>query len=161
MPNSIEPDCTTRMSGSTCGTGPALTEPDRIEVVDASDDARLIEESLAAGEIVPAGEGLYYSRSHPKDTARSEERTIVATSDPADAGVYNNWHDAREMRAMLEDRMRGASRGKTMYVVPYLMAPPGSPLERLRRRRRVDRPSHRRPAHDPDGPGRAGASSTN
>ena len=25
--------------------------------------------------------------------------------------------------------MRGASRGKTMYVVPYLMAPPGSPLE--------------------------------
>ncbi len=25
--------------------------------------------------------------------------------------------------------MRGQSRGKTMYVVPYLMAPPGSPLE--------------------------------
>jgi len=25
--------------------------------------------------------------------------------------------------------MRGASAGKTMYVVPYLMAPPGSPLE--------------------------------
>ena len=30
---------------------------------------------------------------------------------------------------MLEERMRGASAGKTMYVVPYLMAPPGSPLE--------------------------------
>jgi phosphoenolpyruvate carboxykinase (GTP) len=27
--------------------------------------------------------------------------------------------------------MRGASKGKTMYVVPYLMAPPGSPLERF------------------------------
>src|SRR3954453_5214038 len=25
--------------------------------------------------------------------------------------------------------MRGASAGKTMYVVPYLMSPPGSPLE--------------------------------
>ena len=33
------------------------------------------------------------------------------------------------MRPLLEEQMRGASAGKTMYVVPYLMAPPGSPLE--------------------------------
>ena len=64
-----------------------------------------------------------------KDTARSEERTIVATSNPADKGVYNNWRPASEMKPLLEERMRGASAGKTMYVVPYLMAPPGSPLE--------------------------------
>jgi phosphoenolpyruvate carboxykinase (GTP) len=107
-----------------------LTGADRIEVVDASDDSRLIRESLDAGEIVPAGEGVYYSRSYHKDTARSEERTIVATHDAADAGVYNNWRPAAEMRELLEDRMRGASAGKTMYVVPYLMAAPGSPLER-------------------------------
>jgi phosphoenolpyruvate carboxykinase (GTP) len=100
-----------------------------IEVVDASDDDRLMQESLEAGEILPAGEGLYYSRSYIKDTARSEERTIVATSNPADKGVYNNWRDAAEMRAILEEKMRGASAAKTMYVVPYLMAPPGSPLE--------------------------------
>jgi phosphoenolpyruvate carboxykinase (GTP) len=48
---------------------------------------------------------------------------------PADAGIYNNWRPAAEMRPLLEERMRGASAGKTMYVVPYLMAPPGSPLE--------------------------------
>ena len=107
-----------------------LTGAERIEVVDAADDARLIEESLAAGEIVPAGEGRYYSRSYHKDTARSEERTIVATSNPGDAGAYNNWRPSSEMKPMLEERMRGASKGKTMYVVPYLMAPPGSPLER-------------------------------
>ena len=47
-------------------------QPDRIEVVSAADDSRLIEEALAAGEIQPAGEGLYYSRSYSKDTARSE-----------------------------------------------------------------------------------------
>jgi len=106
----------------------AHTGAERVEVVNASDDARLLEEALAAGELFPAGEGRYYSRSHPKDTARSEERTVVATSDPADAGAYNNWRPASEMRPLLEDRMRGASTGKTMYVVPYLMAPPGSPL---------------------------------
>jgi phosphoenolpyruvate carboxykinase (GTP) len=33
------------------------------------------------------------------------------------------------MRPLVEGLMRGASAGKTMYVIPYLMAPPGSPLE--------------------------------
>jgi phosphoenolpyruvate carboxykinase (GTP) len=107
-----------------------LTGAARIEVVGASDDARLLGEALAEGEILPAGEGRYYSRSYVKDTARSEERTVVATSNPADRGVYNNWRPAAEMRPLLEERMRGASAGKTMYVVPYLMAPAGSPLER-------------------------------
>jgi phosphoenolpyruvate carboxykinase (GTP) len=106
-----------------------ITGPERIEVIGASDDARLISESLEAGEIWPAGEGRYYARSYVKDTARSEERTIVATANPADKGTYNNWRPASEMRPLLEKLMRGASAGKTMYVVPYLMAPPGSPLE--------------------------------
>jgi phosphoenolpyruvate carboxykinase (GTP) len=101
----------------------------RVEVINASDDARLVREALEAGELQPAGEGRYYSRSYAKDTARSEERTVVATNNPADKGVYNNWRPASEMRPLLEERMRGASAGKTMYVVPYLMAPPGSPLE--------------------------------
>lgn len=106
-----------------------LTGAERIEVVSAADDSRLLQESLDAGEIQPAGDGLFYSRSHPKDTARTEERTIVATNNPKDQGVYNNWRPAAEMRPLLEERMRGASAGKTMYVIPYLMAPPGSPLE--------------------------------
>ena len=105
-----------------------LTGAERVDVVDASDDARLIQEALDAGEILPVGDGTYYSRSYIKDTARSEERTIVATSNPTDKGVYNNWRPAAEMHPILEERMRGASVGKTMYVVPYLMAPPGSPL---------------------------------
>jgi phosphoenolpyruvate carboxykinase (GTP) len=107
-----------------------LTAAARIEVVSASDDARLLGEALAEGEILPAGDGRYYARSHVKDTARSEERTVVATSNPADQGVYNNWRPAAQMRPLLEERMHGASAGKTMYVVPYLMAPAGSPLER-------------------------------
>lgn len=105
------------------------TGAERVEVVNASDDARLIGEALEAGELLPAGKGRYYSRSHPKDTARSEERTVVATNNPDDRGEYNNWRPASEMRPMLEERMAGKSAGKTMYVVPYVMAPPGSPLQ--------------------------------
>jgi phosphoenolpyruvate carboxykinase (GTP) len=105
-----------------------LTGAERVEVVSAADDARLIAEALEAGELEPAGEGRYYSRSYVKDTARSEERTIVATNDPADKGVYNNWRPASEMKPLLESRMRGASAGKTMYVIPYLMSPPGNAL---------------------------------
>ena len=105
------------------------TGAERVEVINASDDARLIAEALEAGELLPAGKGRYYSRSHPKDTARSEERTVVATNNPEDKGEYNNWRPASEMRPMLEERMAGKSAGKTMYVVPYVMAPPGSPLQ--------------------------------
>ena len=106
-----------------------VTGAARVEVIGAADDARLISESLAAGEIFPAGERRYYARSYVRDTARSEERTIVATADPADAGVYNNWRPSSEMRPLVTGLMRGASAGKTMYVIPYLMAPPDSPLE--------------------------------
>lgn len=105
-----------------------LTGVERIEVVSAADDARLIQEALDAGELQPAGEGRYYSRSYYKDTARSEERTIVATHDEKDKGVYNNWRPASEMKPLLHDRMRGASAGKTMYVIPYLMSPHGNEL---------------------------------
>ncbi|QJC21516.1 phosphoenolpyruvate carboxykinase (GTP) [Arcanobacterium buesumense] len=106
-----------------------ITQPDNIEVINAADDERIVNEALAAGEIFPAGKDRYYSRSYYKDTARSEERTVVATHRPSDAGVYNNWRDASEVTQRQIEHMRGASRGKTMYVVPYLMAPVGSPLE--------------------------------
>ncbi len=106
-----------------------VTGADNVEVVSADDDARLIQEALDAGEIQPAGQDLYYSRSYYKDTARSEERTIVATADPADQGVYDNWYPSDEMKSKLIGLMTGASQGKTMYVIPYLMSAPGSPLE--------------------------------
>lgn len=105
-----------------------ITNPEKIELVSAAEDARLLEEAIAAGEMLRAGKGRYYPRSHPKDTARTEERTFVATADEADRGRYNNWRHSSEVKPLLTSRMRGASAGKTMYVVPYLMAPPGTPL---------------------------------
>src|SRR5439155_16090092 len=84
----------------------------------------------AAGEIKPVSGGLYHARSYFMDTARSEERTFVATSNAADRGAFNNWAPADELRPVVEGLMANASRGKVMYVIPYLMSNPGSPLDR-------------------------------
>ncbi len=111
----------------------AILEPEKIEVISAADDERLIAQAMEAGEIQPAGDKLYYSRSYFKDTARSEERTVVATSRESDRGTYNNWRAAEEVTAAQVEKMRGAYKGKTMYVIPYLMAPVGSPLEKWAR----------------------------
>jgi phosphoenolpyruvate carboxykinase (GTP) len=107
----------------------AHLQPASIEVVNASDDDRLLREGLDAGEIFDVIGGRYFSRSYSKDTARSEERTFVATKDPAERGVYNNWADSAEIKKRLEGLTKGAMAGKTMYVLPYLMSPPGSVLE--------------------------------
>jgi phosphoenolpyruvate carboxykinase (GTP) len=107
----------------------AHLEPAAVEVVSAADDARLLQEALAAGEIFEVAGGRFCARSYSKDTARSEERTFVATSKPEDRGAYNNWVDSAELKAKVEGLMAGESRGKTMYVLPYLMAPPGGPLD--------------------------------
>ncbi len=114
----------------------ALTGADRIEVINASDDARLLREAVEAGELFPAGEGRYYSRSHPKDTARSEERTVVATSNPADKGIYNNWRPAAEMRPLLEERMRDAVSGQDHVRRPVPHGAARLAAGGLRRRRR-------------------------
>ena len=99
-----------------------------VQVVSPADEPRLIEEALAAGEIQEVVDGRYYARSFVKDTARSEERTFVATGNPGDRGIYNNWVPSDQIRPKVEALMKGASAGKVMYVIPYLMANPGSPL---------------------------------
>src|SRR6266508_6165156 len=106
-----------------------VSQPDRVEVVSEADDERLLEEALASGEVLPVSGGRYYARSFAKDTARSEERTFVATSKPEDRGLYNNWVLSSEIKPKVIRLIQGASYGKTMYVVPYFMAPPGGPFD--------------------------------
>lgn len=99
-----------------------------LEIIDATDDARLTREALNAGEVLPVSGGRIYARSHQKDTARTEERTFVATADPADRGAYNNWRPSSELKPRVTALMKGAASGKTLYAIPYMMAPDGSPL---------------------------------
>lgn len=102
----------------------------QVQVIDAGDDERLMREALEAGEVLPVSGGRIYARSHPKDTARTEERTFVATADPRDRGVYNNWQPSSELVPRVRELMQAAAAGKTLYAIPYVMAPEGSPSHR-------------------------------
>ncbi len=111
-----------------------LAQPDRIFWVDGSEEEKdfLLAEAVAQGVLTKLNEeklpGCYYHRSNPNDVARVEQCTFICTPARDHAGPTNNWAAPREMYEKLYALLKGAMAGRTMYVVPYLMGPPGSPL---------------------------------
>jgi phosphoenolpyruvate carboxykinase (GTP) len=75
--------------------------------------------------------GCYYHRSNPNDVARAEEFTYICTPTQDEAGPTNNWMAPDQMYSFLHALCEGAMQGRTMYVVPYLMGPPGSPMAKV------------------------------
>ncbi len=114
-----------------------LCEPDRVFWCDGSEPEKefLTARAVEQGVLIKLNQeklpGCYYHRSNPNDVARMEQCTFICSESPRDAGPTNNWLPPRETYQKLNDLCRGAMRGRTMYVVPYLMGPPGSPLAKV------------------------------
>jgi phosphoenolpyruvate carboxykinase (GTP) len=115
----------------------AMTRPDRILVCDGTETERdeLIAESLATGELTALNQatmpGCYLHRSASHDVARTEHLTFVCTTRKDDAGPNNNWMAPEDAIAKVTPLFSGAMKGRTMYVVPFLMGPPGSRFSKV------------------------------
>lgn len=115
----------------------ALTQPDKIYWCDGSEEEfhRLMEEAIKEGTFIPLNSetypNCYLHRSHPSDVARTEHLTYVCTKNREDAGPNNNWMDPNEAKEKVGNLFRGSMKGRTMYVIPYLMGPAGSPYSRV------------------------------
>ncbi len=105
----------------------ALTTPDRVEWVTGSDAewTRLTDKLVEAGTFVRLNEekkpNSFYAASDPTDVARVEDRTYICSVDEKDCGPTNNWMDPNEMKAIMRDLYQGCMKGRTMYVIPFVM----------------------------------------
>ena len=114
-----------------------LTTPDRVVWCDGSESERdaLTKECVASGELIELNQqklpGCYLHRSAAHDVARTEHLTFVCSKEKDDAGPNNNWMSPSEARDKLSPLFRGAMKGRTMYVVPFLMGPPGSKFSKV------------------------------
>jgi len=102
-----------------------LTEPDEVRWVDGSqaEYEQLTGELVAHGTFVRLDKkpDSFWCASDPSDVARVEERTFICSRDEADAGPTNHWMDPGEMRGILTELYRGSMRGRTMFVIPFVM----------------------------------------
>ncbi|HZN50592.1 MAG TPA: phosphoenolpyruvate carboxykinase (GTP) [Methylomirabilota bacterium] len=114
-----------------------MTQPSRVVWCDGSKTEYdgLIEAMLADGTLLPLNQktypNCYLHRSHPSDVARTEQLTFICTREKDGAGPTNNWIAPVEAKATAGALLRGSMRGRTMYVIPYLMGPAGSPMSRV------------------------------
>jgi phosphoenolpyruvate carboxykinase (GTP) len=113
-----------------------LTKPECIVYCDGSaeENQGVLAEMLKDGDSTSLNEktfpNCYLHRSSPNDVARTEHLTFICSRQKDDAGPTNNWMDPEAAKFKVGALLDGAMRGRTMYVVPYVMGPANSPISK-------------------------------
>ena len=114
-----------------------MTRPAHIHWCDGSEEeaARMEEQLVREGSTFHLNEktypGCFLHRSDPSDVARTEKVTFICSNDAVDSGPTNNWIAPAEAKKKLGSLFEGSMKGRTMYVVPYILGPAASPQSRI------------------------------
>ena len=114
-----------------------MTRPEEIVWCDGSEEenARIQQQMVRQGHTLELNEKTYPNcflhRSDPSDVARTEKVTFICTQDKENAGPTNNWMAPAEAKKTLGRLFDGAMKGRTMYVIPYILGPAASPQSRI------------------------------
>jgi phosphoenolpyruvate carboxykinase (GTP) len=114
-----------------------LCQPDRVRVLDgsAAEKQDLVRQAVAEGVLLELNQkklpGCYLHRSNVNDVARTEQCTYICTPSELTAGPTNNWIESRQAYQRLRGLFQGVMRGRTMYVIPFVMGPIGSKLAKV------------------------------
>jgi phosphoenolpyruvate carboxykinase (GTP) len=114
-----------------------LCKPDNVFWCDGSESERksLTERAVAEKVLIPLDQkkwpGCYYHHSNKNDVARVEHLTFICTPTKEEAGPTNNWMAPADAYRKLGAIYDGAMKGRTLYVVPYVMGPATSPFSKV------------------------------
>ena len=114
-----------------------MTQPDSIVWIDGSEEERerLTKQAVSTGEMMELNSeklpGCLYHRTAENDVARVEHLTFICTSKKEDAGPTNNWMEKSAAYAKLGTLFAGCMKGRTMYVIPYIMGPAFSEFSKV------------------------------
>ncbi len=114
-----------------------LCQPDRVVWCDGTERERdeLTRQAIGLGEVELLDPvkwpGCLYARSTENDVARVEQSTFICTRSKKAAGNTNNWMDPQEAYRKLSEIFKNSMKGRTLYVVPYIMGIPGSRFNKI------------------------------
>jgi len=123
----------------------AIVQPDSIHICDGSEaeKEKLLAEMVQLGEIKkltsPRFKNCWLANTDPRDVARVESKTVIATDRKEDTiptpkagitGTLGQWMSPTQLESEMGQRMPGAMKGRTMYVVPFGMGPIGGSISK-------------------------------